>query len=111
MFHTTDDKTEKAVNGEETTDSEHPANEGTAEEEEAVINTCYYDKSKSFFDNLSCNDSRYFGLSRIKFLITCRTQIVALCPKKKDKRQDFTTLESYRGSNLLFCLKHLETKL
>ncbi|KAM9860792.1 LSM14A mRNA processing body assembly factor b isoform 2-T2 [Aulostomus maculatus] len=53
-----DDKTEKTLNGEETTDSEHPANEGTTtEEEEAVINTCYYDKSKSFFDNLSCNDS------------------------------------------------------
>ncbi|XP_029353951.1 LSM14A mRNA processing body assembly factor b [Echeneis naucrates] len=51
-----DDKTEKALNGEETADSEHPANEGTAEEDEAVINTCYYDKSKSFFDNLSCDD-------------------------------------------------------
>ncbi|XP_071344955.1 LSM14A mRNA processing body assembly factor b isoform X2 [Trachinotus anak] len=51
-----DDKTEKALNGEETADSEHPANEGTTEEEEAVINTCYYDKSKSFFDNLSCDD-------------------------------------------------------
>ncbi|XP_038557009.1 LSM14A mRNA processing body assembly factor b [Micropterus salmoides] len=50
-----DDKTEKALNGEETADSEHPANEGTTEEEEAVINT-YYDKSKSFFDNLSCGD-------------------------------------------------------
>ncbi|XP_006779818.1 LSM14A mRNA processing body assembly factor b [Neolamprologus brichardi] len=50
-----DDKTEKALNGEE---SEHPANEGAAEEEEAVINTCYYDKSKSFFDNLSCDDTR-----------------------------------------------------
>ncbi|KAM9366272.1 LSM14A mRNA processing body assembly factor b isoform 2-T2 [Symphorus nematophorus] len=48
-----DDKTEKALNGEETADSEHPANE---EEEEAVITTCYYDKSKSFFDNLSCDD-------------------------------------------------------
>ncbi|XP_022600485.1 protein LSM14 homolog A isoform X1 [Seriola dumerili] len=51
-----DDKTEKALNGEETVVSEHPANEGTTEEEEAVINTCYYDKSKSFFDNLSCDD-------------------------------------------------------
>lgn len=50
-----DDKTEKALNGEE---SEHPTNEGAAEEEEAVINTCYYDKSKSFFDNLSCDDTR-----------------------------------------------------
>lgn len=52
-----DDKTEKAQNGEEAGDSEHLANEGTAtnEEEEAVINT-YYDKSKSFFDNLSSGD-------------------------------------------------------
>ncbi|XP_074522984.1 LSM14A mRNA processing body assembly factor b [Halichoeres trimaculatus] len=50
-----DDKPEKALNGEETADSEHPA-EGTNEEEEAVSNSCYYDKSKSFFDNLSCDD-------------------------------------------------------
>uniref|UniRef100_A0A3Q2ZDP2 LSM14A mRNA processing body assembly factor b n=1 Tax=Kryptolebias marmoratus TaxID=37003 RepID=A0A3Q2ZDP2_KRYMA len=53
-----DDKPEKALNGEETADPEHPANEGAAEEEEAVINTCYYDKTKSFFDNLSCDDMR-----------------------------------------------------
>lgn len=53
---TTDDKTEKAVNGEETVESEHQANEGTTEEEEAGINSCYYDKSKSFFDNLSCDE-------------------------------------------------------
>ncbi|XP_010731419.1 LSM14A mRNA processing body assembly factor b isoform X1 [Larimichthys crocea] len=52
-----DDKAEKALNGEETADSEHPATEGANEEEDAaVINTCYYDKSKSFFDNLSCDD-------------------------------------------------------
>ncbi|XP_041641345.1 LSM14A mRNA processing body assembly factor b isoform X2 [Cheilinus undulatus] len=50
------DKADKALNGEETADSEHPATEGPNEEEEAVINTCYYDKSKSFFDNLSCDD-------------------------------------------------------
>ncbi|KAM4593156.1 LSM14A mRNA processing body assembly factor b isoform 2-T2 [Odontesthes bonariensis] len=54
-----DDKPEKALNGEETAESEHPATEGTTEEEEAVINTCYYDKTKSFFDNLSCD-----GLSK-----------------------------------------------
>ncbi|KAK2853527.1 hypothetical protein Q5P01_006188 [Channa striata] len=51
-------KDEKALNGEQTADSEHLASEGTTEEEEAAINTCYYDKSKSFFDNLSCDDSR-----------------------------------------------------
>ncbi|XP_051235882.1 LSM14A mRNA processing body assembly factor b isoform X1 [Dicentrarchus labrax] len=50
-----DDKTEKTLNGEEAADSEHPATEG-ATEEEAVINPCYYDKTKSFFDNLSCDD-------------------------------------------------------
>ncbi|XP_070819900.1 LSM14A mRNA processing body assembly factor b isoform X1 [Chaetodon trifascialis] len=54
-------KDDKALNGEET-DSEHPATEGTNEEEEAaVINTCYYDKSKSFFDNLSCDDPSKSG--------------------------------------------------
>ncbi|KAI3377679.1 hypothetical protein L3Q82_008835 [Scortum barcoo] len=57
-----DDKTEKAQNGEETGDSEHPATEATNEEEETVINT-YYDKSKSFFDNLSCGDIREQGRS------------------------------------------------
>lgn len=65
-FLPTDDKTEKALNGEE---SEHPANEGAAEEEEAVINTCYYDKSKSFFDNLSCDDTRYLNTSIYLFVI------------------------------------------
>ncbi|XP_028257067.1 LSM14A mRNA processing body assembly factor b isoform X2 [Parambassis ranga] len=56
-----DDKTEKALNGEEKADSEHPATEAPAEEEEAVINSCYYDKSKSFFDNLSCDDPSKMG--------------------------------------------------
>lgn len=65
---TTDDKTEKAQNGEETGDSEHPATEGTNEEEEAVINT-YYDKSKSFFDNLSCGDLRYLNMSTVQIVV------------------------------------------
>ncbi|XP_012710534.2 LSM14A mRNA processing body assembly factor b [Fundulus heteroclitus] len=56
-----DDKPDKALNGEETADSEHPANEGAAEEEEAAINTCYYDKTKSFFDNLSSEDPSKTG--------------------------------------------------
>ncbi|KAM7423711.1 hypothetical protein PAMA_000195 [Pampus argenteus] len=56
-----DDKTEKAMNGEESAEVELAATEGTTEEEEAVINTCYYDKTKSFFDNLSCNDSSKAG--------------------------------------------------
>lgn len=54
-----DDKPEKALNGEEAADPENPASEVTTEEEEAVNNTCYYDKTKSFFDNLSCEDTRY----------------------------------------------------
>uniref|UniRef100_A0A1A8PIU7 LSM14 homolog Ab (SCD6) n=1 Tax=Nothobranchius pienaari TaxID=704102 RepID=A0A1A8PIU7_9TELE len=53
-----DDKPEKALNGEEAADPEHPATEGTTEEDQAVINSCYYDKTKSFFDNLSCEDAR-----------------------------------------------------
>ncbi len=65
---TTYDKTEKAQNGEETGDSEHPATEGTTEEEEAVINT-YYDKSKSFFDNLSCGDIRYLSMSKDQIVV------------------------------------------
>lgn len=66
-FNKTDDKPEKALNGEQTADSEPLASEGTTVEEEAVINT-YYDKSKSFFDNLSCDDPRlavlFFFLSQ-----------------------------------------------
>lgn len=54
-------KDDKVVNGEEAADSEHPAAEGAAEEEEAVISSCYYDKSKSFFDNLSCDDASKMG--------------------------------------------------
>ncbi|KAM6943520.1 LOW QUALITY PROTEIN: LSM14A mRNA processing body assembly factor b [Xenentodon cancila] len=53
-----DDKPEKALNGEETVNSDIPGNEATTEEEEPAINACYYDKSKSFFDNLSCEDAR-----------------------------------------------------
>uniref|UniRef100_A0A8C6S1F1 LSM14A mRNA processing body assembly factor b n=1 Tax=Neogobius melanostomus TaxID=47308 RepID=A0A8C6S1F1_9GOBI len=54
-------KDDKAVlNGEECADSEHAPNEGAAEEE-TVINTCYYDKSKSFFDNLSSDGLRKTG--------------------------------------------------
>lgn len=56
-----DDKAEKALNGEETAEVEHLASEATTEEEEAVINPCYYDKSKSFFDNLSCDDPSKSG--------------------------------------------------
>ncbi|CAN9506794.1 unnamed protein product [Ophioblennius macclurei] len=56
-----DDKSEKAVNGGDAADAEHPTTEGTTEEEEAVNNSCYYDKSKSFFDNLSCDDASKGG--------------------------------------------------
>lgn len=47
------------MNGEETGDLENVANE----EEEPVSNSCYYDKTKSFFDNLSCDNSRYRKLT------------------------------------------------
>uniref|UniRef100_UPI003AB073A2 LSM14A mRNA processing body assembly factor b isoform X2 n=1 Tax=Centroberyx gerrardi TaxID=166262 RepID=UPI003AB073A2 len=52
------DKPEKAQNGEEKPDPEHQTTEGTAEEEDTAITSCYYDKTKSFFDNLSCDDPR-----------------------------------------------------
>ncbi|XP_076026902.1 LSM14A mRNA processing body assembly factor a isoform X3 [Genypterus blacodes] len=65
------EKPEKAVNGEEkAADSsvETQNSEGNAEEEggggggggggDSLGPNCYYDKSKSFFDNISCDDSR-----------------------------------------------------
>ncbi|XP_056454595.1 protein LSM14 homolog A-like isoform X1 [Gadus chalcogrammus] len=54
-------KTEKAVNGEEKPDSglEPQTTEGPAEEEGDPLGpNCYYDKTKSFFDNISCDDTR-----------------------------------------------------
>ncbi|KAM9480986.1 LSM14A mRNA processing body assembly factor b isoform 2-T2 [Clarias gariepinus] len=53
-------KDEKAVNGEEKGDSgvETQNNEGNVDEEDTLGPNCYYDKSKSFFDNISCDDSR-----------------------------------------------------
>ncbi|KAM7002211.1 LOW QUALITY PROTEIN: LSM14A mRNA processing body assembly factor a [Tautogolabrus adspersus] len=55
------EKPEKAVNGEEKGDSavETQNSEGNAEEEGDPLGpNCYYDKSKSFFDNISCDDTR-----------------------------------------------------
>lgn len=53
-----DDKPEKALNGEEAESGvEAPVTDGNVEEEEPASN-CYYDKSKSFFDNISCDDTR-----------------------------------------------------
>ncbi|XP_029993008.1 LSM14A mRNA processing body assembly factor a isoform X5 [Sphaeramia orbicularis] len=59
-----DEKTEKpdkAVNGEDKGDSgvETQNSEGNADEEcDPLGPNCYYDKSKSFFDNISCDDTR-----------------------------------------------------
>ncbi|KAI1889485.1 hypothetical protein AGOR_G00163360 [Albula goreensis] len=54
------EKPEKAVNGEEKGDSgvETQNSEGNVEEEGPLGPNCYYDKSKSFFDNISCDDTR-----------------------------------------------------
>ncbi|XP_059362938.1 protein LSM14 homolog A-like isoform X2 [Carassius carassius] len=51
---------EKTLNGEEKTDSgvETQNSEGNADQEDPLGPNCYYDKSKSFFDNISCDDSR-----------------------------------------------------
>lgn len=66
MFFSTDDKqpdkTEKAINGEDKGDSgiETQNSEGNADEEDTSGPKCYYDKTKSFFDNISCdNAARY----------------------------------------------------
>lgn len=55
------EKTEKVVNGEEKGDSgvDTQNSEGNADEEPDPLGpNCYYDKSKSFFDNISCDDTR-----------------------------------------------------
>lgn len=60
-FHT-DEKTEKSVNGEDKGDSgvETQNSESNADDEcDPLGPNCYYDKSKSFFDNISCDDTRY----------------------------------------------------
>ncbi|XP_073688449.1 LSM14A mRNA processing body assembly factor a isoform X2 [Garra rufa] len=55
-----DEKTDKALNGEDKGDSgvDTQNSEGNADEEESLGPNCYYDKSKSFFDNISCDDTR-----------------------------------------------------
>ncbi|KAG7473465.1 hypothetical protein MATL_G00096180 [Megalops atlanticus] len=54
------EKLEKAVNGVEKLDSavEPQNSEGNVDEEDPLGPNCYYDKSKSFFDNISCDDTR-----------------------------------------------------
>lgn len=55
------EKVEKAVNGEDKGDSgvETQNSEGNADDEGDPLGpNCYYDKSKSFFDNISCDDTR-----------------------------------------------------
>ncbi|XP_015253567.1 PREDICTED: protein LSM14 homolog A-like isoform X2 [Cyprinodon variegatus] len=59
-----DEKTEKALNGEDKGDSgvETQNSEGNHEDEGDPLGpNCYYDKSKSFFDNISCDDTRKAG--------------------------------------------------
>ncbi|XP_028595190.1 protein LSM14 homolog A isoform X4 [Podarcis muralis] len=55
-----EDKPEKPVNGEDKGDSgvDTQNSEGNADEEDPLGPNCYYDKTKSFFDNISCDDNR-----------------------------------------------------
>ncbi|XP_037539239.1 LSM14A mRNA processing body assembly factor a isoform X2 [Nematolebias whitei] len=55
-----DEKSEKVLNGEDRGDSatETQNSEGNADECDPLGPNCYYDKSKSFFDNISCDDMR-----------------------------------------------------
>uniref|UniRef100_A0A671LG17 Protein LSM14 homolog A-like n=1 Tax=Sinocyclocheilus anshuiensis TaxID=1608454 RepID=A0A671LG17_9TELE len=55
-----DEKPEKALNGEDKGDSgvDTQNSEGNADEEDPLGPNCYYDRSKSFFDNISCDDTR-----------------------------------------------------
>jgi protein LSM14 len=55
------EKQERPVNGEDKGDSgvDTQNSEGNADEEDPLGPNCYYDKTKSFFDNISCDDNRY----------------------------------------------------
>ncbi|KAL8194623.1 UNVERIFIED_CONTAM: Protein LSM14 A [Gekko kuhli] len=55
-----EDKPEKPVNGEDKGDSgvDTQNSEGNADEDDPLGPNCYYDKTKSFFDNISCDDNR-----------------------------------------------------
>ncbi|XP_051975321.1 protein LSM14 homolog A-like [Xyrauchen texanus] len=55
-----DEKCEKALNGEETGESgvDTQNSEGNTDEEDSLGAKCFYDKSKSFFDSISCVDAR-----------------------------------------------------
>lgn len=59
-----EDKLEKPVNGEDKGDSgvDTQNSEGNADEDDPLGPNCYYDKTKSFFDNISCDDNRYWIL-------------------------------------------------
>ncbi|EHB08404.1 LSM14-like protein A [Heterocephalus glaber] len=54
------EKQEKPVNGDDKGDSgvDTRNSEGNADEEDPLGPNCYYDKTKSFFDNISCDDNR-----------------------------------------------------
>nr|XP_045007848.1 protein LSM14 homolog A-like isoform X2 [Jaculus jaculus] len=54
------DRQEKPVNYEDKGGSgvDMQNSEGNADEEDPLGPNCYYDKTKSFFDNISCDDSR-----------------------------------------------------
>uniref|UniRef100_A0A8D0GTV7 LSM14A mRNA processing body assembly factor n=1 Tax=Sphenodon punctatus TaxID=8508 RepID=A0A8D0GTV7_SPHPU len=54
------EKPEKPVNGDDKGDSgvDTQNSEGNADEEDPLGPNCYYDKTKSFFDNISCDDNR-----------------------------------------------------
>ncbi|XP_055092649.1 protein LSM14 homolog A-like [Symphalangus syndactylus] len=54
------EKQEKPINGEDKGDSgvDTQNSEGNADEEDPPGPNCYYDKTKSFFDNISCDDNR-----------------------------------------------------
>ncbi|KPP64580.1 protein LSM14A-like [Scleropages formosus] len=58
-----EDRPEKTVNGEDKGDSgvDTQNSEENAGEDDPLGPNCYYDKSKSFFDNISCDDTRKAG--------------------------------------------------
>lgn len=82
------------MNGEDKGDSgvETQNSEGNADEEcDPLGPNCYYDKSKSFFDNISCDDTRSEWSRVLKVEASQRCSLVVtrfcflFCRKANDK--------------------------
>uniref|UniRef100_A0A2K6SMF8 FFD box profile domain-containing protein n=1 Tax=Saimiri boliviensis boliviensis TaxID=39432 RepID=A0A2K6SMF8_SAIBB len=78
------EKQEKPVNGEDKGDSGvyTPNSEGNADEEDPLGPNCYYDKTKSFFDNISCDDNREWSPTWAEERLNAETFGIPLRPNR-----------------------------